>query len=316
MANYYKIDETAVRRANEMMGFSNYSEGRVTREYQQMVDGTAALAARQKERVDARYHEKIDCYLALYVRKLAENLNEGYSIDARCPSIMISGGSNFPASKKERQIEARRKNAEEFSHIQDLLNKIRSIGTGGISSDDPDALEKLRDKLTSLENMQQTMKSVNAYYRKHKTLDGCPRISSETVREIEDQWARGWYSGVPFLSYELSNNNANMRHIRERIAELKKRQADDAPQGWEFDGGKVVINTEINRIQILFDGKPEADIRGDLKSNGFRWAPSQKAWQRQLTDNALYAAKHINAIAPVVTAEEDTNEETDYSEGV
>lgn len=29
--------------------------------------------------------------------------------------------------------------------------------------------------------------------------------------------------------------------------------------------------------------KPDEAIRGELKAEGFRWAPSQKAWQRQLT---------------------------------
>lgn len=60
----------------------------------------------------------------------------------------------------------------------------------------------------------------------------------------------------------------------------------------------MVVNAEINRLQIIFDGKPGEDMRDALKSNGFRWAPSQGAWQRQLTANALYAAKHIPGIAP------------------
>lgn len=32
--------------------------------------------------------------------------------------------------------------------------------------------------------------------------------------------------------------------------------------------------------------------RSILKSNGFRWSPSQGAWQRQLTNNARYALKN------------------------
>ena len=59
------------------------------------------------------------------------------------------------------------------------------------------------------------------------------------------------------------------------------------------------MNTAENRIQIFFDEKPDADLRTMLKGEGFRWAPSQGAWQRQLTDNAIRAAKRIKAIAPV-----------------
>lgn len=43
------------------------------------------------------------------------------------------------------------------------------------------------------------------------------------------------------------------------------------------------------RYQITFDGKPEEDVRRILKSYGFKWAPSQKAWQRQITGNGRWA---------------------------
>ena len=34
-------------------------------------------------------HEKIDHLLDTYARKLAENMNQGFVIDARVPSVMI-----------------------------------------------------------------------------------------------------------------------------------------------------------------------------------------------------------------------------------
>ena len=52
-------------------------------------------------------------------------------------------------------------------------------------------------------------------------------------------------------------------------------------------------NTEIMRLQLIFDGKPEPEVRDILKSNGFRWAPSNQCWQRQLTNNAKYALKSV-----------------------
>lgn len=83
-------------------------------------------------------------------------------------------GSNFPVRKKEKQNAAADKNMQEFTEIQGLLDKIRSTGMGGISADDPNAVSKLESKLAKLEALQETMKAVNAYYRKNKTLDGCP----------------------------------------------------------------------------------------------------------------------------------------------
>lgn len=163
--NYYPINEGAARRAKEMNSFSDYKEGSATAEYRAMVDKAAAIAEQQKSRVDPMYHEKIDHLLDTYARKLAENMNQGFAIDARVPSVMIAGPANFPVGKKEKQNRARDSNMEEWRYIQGLLDKIRSTGMGGISADDPAAIEKLQKKLDGLERSQLIMKEVNAYYR-------------------------------------------------------------------------------------------------------------------------------------------------------
>lgn len=291
---YYPINEDTARRAKEMTSFSNYVPGSATAAYRKEVDKAVELAKAQKAKTDPMYHEKIDGLLDLYARKLADNLNQHYSIMTRCPSILVTGGSNFPVAKKEKQNAADDRNMQEYKEVQKILDKIRAVGQGGISSDDPNALDKLRKKLADLEASQSLMKAVNAYYRKHKTLEGCPDISETTRLKIEASMKGSWRAEPkPFESFALSNNNANIKRTRERIAELEKRQTEAAPEGWTFEGGEVVINTEMNRLQIIFDGKPDPDTRADLKSHGFRWAPSQGAWQRQLTDNAIYAAKKI-----------------------
>ena len=58
-------------------------------------------------------------------------------------------------------------------------------------------------------------------------------------------------------------------------------------------------NTADNRLQIFFEDKPDEETRSALKSNGFRWAPSAGAWQRQLNDNAIYAADRLDCIRPL-----------------
>lgn len=298
---YYPINEDAARRAKNMNSFSDYKEGSATASYRKAVDEAAALAERQKARVDPMYHEKIDRLLDLYARKLAENMNAGFSIDARCPSILISGGSNFPVRKKEKQNAARDRNMEEWRRIQGLLDKIKSVGTGGISSDDPQTLAKLEAKLAKLEKHQELMKAANAAIRMKDKEKGDKRLAElgYTPEEIAELRAPDFAGRIGYPAYALQNNNANIRRIRERVEELKKRQTEPAPEGWEFDGGRVVVNTDENRLQIIFDGKPDADLRAELKSEGFRWAPSQGAWQRQLTDNAFRAARRIEQIAPI-----------------
>ena len=296
-APYYSISESAARRAKAAYSMSDYKEGSATAEYRHYVDEAVELAERQKKKVDPMYHEKIDYLVDVYARKLAENMNHRFAIEARVPSILIAGGSNFPVRQKEKQVAAEESNYREWKEIQGLLDKIRSTGMGGISADDPNAIEKLEAKLAALQKSQETMKAVNAYYRKHKTLDGCPDLKPEQIERLKENLSQSIYE-KPFPSYSLSNNNAEIRRLKQRIESLKYHQEIDYP-GWEFEGGKVVANKEANRLQVLFDEKPDADIRSELKSNGFRWSPKENAWQRQLNQNAYYAADSVQAIQPL-----------------
>lgn len=290
---YYDINETRARQANSMNSFYEYKTGSVTAEYRAAIDKAATIAEAQKANVSAEYHDKIDRLLESYTRKLADNMNKGFEIECRCPSVMVAGPANFPVRKKEKQNQARDKNMKEWQEIQKLVDKIKSTGTGGISADAPDALDRLRAKLAELEVNQQEMKIANAYYRKHKTMrgyDGCTDTQAQRMdMEIKKYAFLGEY---PYAPCVLANNNANIKRIRERIAGLEKLATKTA-EGWEFNGGKVVINTEINRLQILFDAKPDESTRSNLKRNGFKWAPSAGVWQRQYTDNAVRAAKSV-----------------------
>ena len=99
----------------------------------------------------------------------------------------------------------------------------------------------------------------------------------------------------PIPSYLLTNNNANIRRTRQRIEDLKS-QSEYA--GWAFPGGRAEINEGENRLQLFFEEKPSEEQRRELKSNGFKWAPSQGAWQRQLTKNAIYAAGRMEFLRP------------------
>ena len=95
------------------------------------------------------------------------------------------------------------------------------------------------------------MKAVNAYYRKHGTLDGCPHLSPESLENLKADMASGWhYEKKPFQSWELSNNNAEIRRVRQRIESLT-RANEVAYVGWEFDGGHVEANRDQGRLQVF-----------------------------------------------------------------
>ena len=303
---YYKINEDAARRAKEMNSFYEYRPGSATEEYKAMVDKAVQVAEAQKKRLDPMYHEKIDGLLDAYSRKLAENMNNGYAIDARVPSVLIAGPANFPTRKKEKQNAARDRNMEEWRKIQGLLDKMKSTGMGGISADDPDAVGKLKEKLEKLEELQETMKFVNNYYRKNGTLDRCPFLPHTQIQKLQSDMESNWhYGSAPYLPWQLSNNSAEIRRVKKRIEELE-RKADTDYVGWEFGGGYVEVNREDNRLRIFFEEKPGEDARSELKSNGFKWSPKAGAWQRQITANAFHAADRIQCIKPL-TGEKPTD---------
>lgn len=292
---YYEINEDMARRAKEMMSFSDYIPGSKTAEYKRMVDEAVELGEREKKRVDPMYHEKIDQLVDSYSRRLADNLNDASRIGTMCPSVMISGGSNFPVRKKEKQNAASDRNMQEYMEIQGILDKIKSVGKGGISSDDHQAIEKLQAKLDKLVKHQEMMKAANAAIRMKDHEKGNAKLAEMgyTPDEIKQLREPDFCGRIGYPSYLLSNNNANIKRIRDRITALEKKKTEPTLEGWDFDGGSVIANTEANRLQILFDEKPDEATRATLKQNGFRWSPTNSAWQRKLTPNAEIAARRV-----------------------
>jgi hypothetical protein len=295
---YYPIDETTARAAKQANSFYGYKDSEATDSYKASVDEAYCVAERQKTQVDPMYHDKIDALLDTYARRLAENMNESSRIDAGCPSWLIAGSGNSGkfAHQKEKQNRMRDKNMEEWREINDLICiKLKGIGMGGISSDDPGAVSKLRREAERLEGLQEKMKAANAYYKKYCTLDGCPVLDPQTIHELKAGMSRARDFGQgqkPYESWDLSNNAAAILRKKARIEELLKK-ADTEYEGWLFPGGRVELNKDANSVQILFDSKPDGETRDKLKSSGFRWAPSQNSWQRMLNENGIYAAKKL-----------------------
>ncbi len=292
---YFEINERMAKSAHQMMSMRDYPEGSKTAEYRRYADRAYDLAE-QIERERPKQAERAWQIATAYAHRMADNLNTASRIGCMCPSVLISGAGNFPVKKKEKQNAASDRNYREFNEIQKYLSKLESIlhGKEVIRSDDEDAIVLLEEKLSKLESEQETMKAVNTYYRKNGTLDGCLELSEKERRKIESAWAHGWYQGIPYPAYALSNNNANLRRIRQRLESLKKEKGRETSEiTLENLGITIKENIEDMRIQIFFEEKPEPEIREILKSRAFKWSPSNGCWQRQLSDNARYATNQI-----------------------
>ena len=103
--------------------------------------------------------------------------------------------------------------------------------------------------------------------------------------------SRGYY-GKPFATYQLSNNNAEIHRIEGRLKKLRAAKTEGNTES-ENEYFRTAENAEIMRLQLFFDGKPEAEVRDILKKNGFRWSRKNNCWQRQLTDNARYSLERV-----------------------
>ena len=293
---YYEINEQTARRANDVNSMSDYRPGSATEEYRTAVDKAAALVQARKAKISPYYHDKLDALLDRYARRLADYYNAYYRNESACPSILVCGGSSFPVRKKQKQNARRDSLWQEYKEIDAILDKIRSVGTGAVDLADPHARELLQDRLQQEQNALDYCKAANAYYRKHKTLEGCPELTAEQVEKVKASMSQDWRKDpVPFPSYLLTNNNANIRRVRQRIEELSHKTEF---VGWTFPGGEAKVNEAENRLQLIFEDKPDADTRQALKSEGFKWAPSQGAWQRQLNQNAIRAAARLDFLRP------------------
>lgn len=154
--------------------------------------------------------------------------------------------------------------------------RAEAVGTGGISSDDPDAITKLMVKLGQLKKKHETMLSMNAEARRKKQEKPCP-------------------------TYMLSNSNANIKRVERRIDELRSKATMTLRDDIVTDLYTMREDREDNRIHFIFEGKPEDEIRSILRRNAFKWSPTRGAWVRQLTQNGRRGADRVmSAIAEVV----------------
>ena len=300
---YYPINEDTARNAHYMVHMGDYKPGSATASYRAAVDEAAALVESRKAKVSPYYHDKLDGLLDRDARRLAEWTNDYNRNQASYPSQFISGAGGFNMRKHNKQMAREDSLWKEYDEIKDLLHKMESVGTGPVDLADPHAREILTDQLQKLQARLDRNKAMNAYYRKHKSFAGFPELTGEAAARLDAQFAetrqRCPWIDKPCPDYELTSLRDKIKRVQARLDALDKRaqQAEQPADNTAFPGGEIVRNLEADRLQILFDEKPDEEMRAKLKSNGFRWSPRYSAWQRQLTPNAEAAARRALGLA-------------------
>lgn len=227
----------------------------------------------------------------------ASKMNDQLSSQSNCMSTMIAGPSNFNTRRAQKannaydnKIEATNAYLDRaISSIKRRLKKMQVEAAGGEA-------EVMKEKLRQAEEHQELMKAVNKILRSKKLSDDEKVQRVHVDFGLPDQLIHelmhpDW--GKPgFASYQLTNNNANIRRMRERVEALQAKE-DTPTTEIKFAGGKIIDNCEDDRVQIDFDEKPDDAMLAKLNGAGWRWAPSKVLWQRKRTNAAMRSAKEI-----------------------
>ena len=264
------INEADAKRAKENMSFSDYKEGSATAEYNAVIAEATEQIEQAKSKVSEEGAVRLDKLLSWYKVAYASWMNKYNANGARHVSVMISGPSNYNMRAHEKYLNREQALWNEYDELKNFSHKVSAIVDGDkiIKTGDPEALTKLQEKLNKALAEHQAYKDHNVKARKENT------------------------EQLP--AYVLQNSNGRIKAIKDRIAHIERLSQQESKTIETTDSPvKIVDNTELNRVQIFFPDKPNADIRNELKHNGFRWAPSNGSWQSFRTYNAIDKAQKI-----------------------
>lgn len=121
-------------------------------------------------------------------------------------------------------------------------DEIEAQAEASIYDDDPDAIERLTEKVAALEAKRENMKAANVKYRK------------EHRDELKAMTAYQRGQSVPFPSYSITNIGGNISRCRDRLARLQ-RERETGPRdrliAARFDSECTECGTKIERGQSI-----------------------------------------------------------------
>jgi hypothetical protein len=231
--------------------------------------------------------------------KAREEANRLYSEGSRMASVIPMGQPilvGHYSEKRDRAYRGRidgkfRKASETESRAADLEYKANAAANNtAIYADDPEAVREIDAKLEKMKAEREMMKKCNVCVRKGDRAGLLELVHNE--RAVEKLFEPDFCGRLGFPDFELTNLGANIRRLEKRRAELVTLKATGKTERMAGDV-RIVEDPEIARIQLFYPGKPDEATRDNLKANGFRWAPSEGAWQRQLNNSGRWAAERV-----------------------
>ena len=237
-----------------------------------------------------------------YISKYKEWVQILFNKHSRIMSSMITGPARFPTRRNEKMNNYYENAVSEFRAWREKVLKAIARRIEDAKPEEQKADEEWTRLKRSIYSSASTIKGIN---------DGTERgynkalFVSSIYGKVETYAKRGDVIIVEkAIAYvrELNKQSSIIteRHKFIKLAEMAKAvcEAQEVRSNKEdteilFDGGRVIKNYSEDRVQIVFDTKPQPDVISNLKHNGFRWSPRFSAWQRQLTNNAYYAVTRV-----------------------
>lgn len=189
----------------------------------------------------------------------------------------ITQPGHIPARARDiRQQEKAFEHLDMAAHHESKAAGLERQLERSVFSDDDDAIEQLEAKIADAQAEQERHKAINKIVKRKPKNEQTPeKLADLAALGLSERLAAQMFVadfagrfGIP--SYELTNNNANIRRMQQRITEIKRRQNNAAEA--EANGG-IAISYSPDRAycSVTFAEKPEYEIREALKAGGFRW---------------------------------------------
>lgn len=231
---------------------------------------------------------------AEYEAKYLNKWREWLAALSRCYSVLVTGPARFNSRRHEKmndyEIAARQRLQDWREKVVNRINRQQRL-TGW------QEVERLQEKVETLQCLQDTMKAANKVCRSTK-LSEVEKVDELVALGIKEQDAfmllhptQSWQS-VGFATYQLQNNLAKIKATQAAI-ERHKAMAEADDKEIKFNGGRVVVCNSDERMRFYFDEIPSVEVRNLMKRNAFKWSPKNGAWQRQLTANCKFDTKRI-----------------------
>lgn len=287
--NLDEFTELALR-AHYWTSHSPHRRGeQLLKEVQELLNSDIELIKEATDQEKQRYIETFKVkFRALLIAK------------SNCMSSMITGPANFPVRKAEKANNREHALSEEF--YTTFRTKAQSRIQKNIESRKPKA-QKVNEAWVKLEkSILSSVATIRAYDEGIDKRWTRALFVSSIVGSVERLANKGEVELVELATKLISDQNNLQKkpiisprnkffkfievanQVKESIAD--KENKEDLIH--KYDGFQVVISYADDRIRIVHDEKPSREVIQTIKSHGFRWSPRNTAWQRQLTNNAMY----------------------------